>query len=136
MRRRTLFLALGGSLRCLFAASGAPSSIRGTLAVSDSPALIIEPGKRRLPLSGDEPTMGVLRDKRLQNVSLEAVGVETAGQFQIDPIHTKAMFVHKDGKRLLISYWCDVCYIRTYTPGICWCCQKETDLDLRESITD
>jgi len=55
------------------------------------------------------------------------------GHFEVDPIHTRAMFVHKDGKRLTISYWCEVCYIRTYTPGTCVCCQKYTDLDLKDA---
>jgi hypothetical protein len=32
----------------------------------------------------------------------------------------------------VITYWCDVCSIRTYTPGKCWCCQQETTLDLRD----
>ena len=27
-----------------------------------------------------------------------------------------------------------VCSIRTYTPGICYCCQDETALDLREKF--
>ena len=53
-------------------------------------------------------------------------------QFVVDPIHTRAMFVHKDGHVKVITYWCDVCSIRTYTPGPCWCCQKETLLDLRD----
>jgi hypothetical protein len=64
----------------------------------------------------------------------EAIGhFNSPDHFEIDPIHTRSMFVHKDGQRLMITYWCDVCYIRTYTPGTCVCCQKYTDLDLRES---
>jgi hypothetical protein len=87
-----------------------------------------------IALHGDDPTMGVLRDKRLDGVDLEAIGhFESPDRFEVDGIHTRALFVHKDGKRLMITYWCDVCYIRTYTPGVCWCCQKYTDLDLRES---
>jgi hypothetical protein len=30
----------------------------------------------------------------------------------------------------LVSYWCDICTIRSYTPGPCVCCQKDTTLDL------
>ena len=109
--------------------------IRGKLATSKTNPELNTGDGRRIPLTGDAPTIGVLGDDRLQGVDFEAAG--TPGEkFQIDPIHTKAMFVHKDGKKLMITYWCDVCYIRTYTPGICWCCQKETDLDLRESISD
>jgi hypothetical protein len=78
--------------------------------------------------------MGVLRDERLAGDDFEVIGhLKDPQHFLIDPITSKAMFVHKDGKRLYITYWCDVCYIRTYTPGKCVCCQKYTDLDLRES---
>ena len=67
-------------------------------------------------------------------MDFEALGhFRGAGRFLIDPIYKRAMFVHKDGKRLFITYWCNVCYIRTYTPGNCRCCQKYTDLDLTEN---
>lgn len=78
--------------------------------------------------------MGVLNDKRLAGMDLEAIGhFESPEHFEVDPIHLKALFVHKDGKKYQITYWCDICYIRTYTPGPCWCCQKNTDLDLIEA---
>jgi hypothetical protein len=78
--------------------------------------------------------MGVLNDQRLAGSDLEAIGhFESPDHFEVDPIHLKALFVHKEGKKLQITYWCDVCYIRTYTPGPCWCCQKYTDLDLIEA---
>lgn len=94
--------------------------------------LAIESGKK-VALTGDEPTQAVLRDKRLAGMRLEALGHYAApDRFEVDPIHTRALFVHKDGKRMQVTYWCDVCYIRTFSPGKCWCCQKETDLDLRE----
>ena len=54
------------------------------------------------------------------------------GRFTINPIHKRALFTYKDGRRLMVTYWCDVCAIRTYTPGICWCCREETALDLIE----
>jgi hypothetical protein len=88
---------------------------------------------RVIRLKGDEPTMGVLKDPRVVGSDFEVVGAFTTPEsFQIEPIHTRSMFVHKDGKRLIVTYWCGVCYIRTYTPGICWCCQDETELDLIE----
>ena len=111
-------------------------SVRGKLVQAEghAPTLLVA-GQKTLELHGDDATLGVLKDKRLADVDLEAVGhYVNPGLFEVDPIHTKAMFVHKDGKRLLITYWCDVCYIRTYTPGVCWCCQKYTDLDLRETV--
>jgi hypothetical protein len=116
--------------------AGVPGlSLRGTLVRSagDKPALEMGDHKQ-VQLDGDEPTVGVLNDKRLWGTDFEVVGhFNSPGHFEVDPIHTRAMFVHKDGKRLTISYWCEVCYIRTYTPGTCVCCQKYTDLDLKEA---
>ena len=83
-----------------------------------------------LLLTGDEATMGVLKDPRLAGADFEVHGKLEAGTVSVNPIHTRALFVHKNGKRLLVTYWCDVCYIRTYTPGRCWCCQDDTRLDL------
>ena len=86
-----------------------------------------------ISLSGDADTVGVLNDARLEGVEFEINGKsEAPDRFTVNPIHTRAMFVHKGGKRLLVTYWCDVCAIRTYTPGICWCCREDTALDLQE----
>jgi hypothetical protein len=135
---RRLFLLSAGLLRLAgFAfASVQGLSIRGKLTQSAGQKPALETGPNKLVyLEGDQATQGVLNDKRLWGTDFEAVGHFNApDRFEIDPIHTRSMFVHKDGKRLMITYWCDVCYIRTYTPGTCVCCQKYTDLDLRESI--
>ena len=125
-----LFTAVAG-----FAAVAAPntSNIRGKLTQRDGkPALELD-DHRVVALGGDEPTRGVLNDKRLAGVDMEATGhFANSGLFTVDPIHTKALHVYKDGKRHTISYWCDTCSIRTYTPGICWCCQQETALDMQD----
>src|SRR6266849_2081628 len=131
IRRLPLAFAALLTASCLAAVPGL--SIRGKLTRSGNrPALELN-DRELVVLEGDEPTMGVLNDKRVSETDFEVVGHFNApDRFEVDPIHTRAMFVHKDGKRLMITYWCDVCYIRTYTPGICVCCQKYTDLDLRE----
>ncbi|MEX2260854.1 MAG: hypothetical protein WD696_02825 [Bryobacteraceae bacterium] len=108
--------------------------IRGKLIQREGkpPALEIAPGKL-ISMDGDGPTVGVLKDPRLAGADLEAHGeFKSPELFAVAPIHTKAVFVHKDGKRLMVTYWCDICSIRTYTPGLCWCCQEDTELDLRE----
>jgi len=133
--RRVFHLTVG--LLCLkgYGLGGVPGlSLRGKLVRSadDRPALETTDPKP-VYLEGDEPTVGVLNDKRLWGTDFEVVGhFNSPGHFEVDPIHTRAMFVHKEGKRLTISYWCEVCYIRTYTPGTCVCCQKYTDLDLKD----
>jgi hypothetical protein len=121
-----------------YATEPTPATIRGTLLQRpNQPPAIQTADHHIISLDGDEPTKGVLNDKRLAGFDLEAKGHFTApDQFLVDPIHTKAMFVHKDGHVKVITYWCDVCSIRTYTPGPCWCCQKETLLDLRDPDQD
>ncbi len=77
--------------------------------------------------------MGVFLDKRVRGLTFQLTGVlQPSGTFEVGPIHTKSMVVLKDARKLFVTYWCDICSIRTYTPGICWCCQEETELDLRE----
>jgi hypothetical protein len=56
------------------------------------------------------------------------------GLFRVGPLHKRAMFVHQAGKRLMVTYWCAVCSIRTFTPGVCMCCQDETALDFKEKL--
>lgn len=110
------------------------SIVRGKLSASSSgdPGLGLEGGKF-VVLTGDPDTLGVLKDARLANTDFEVVGrYAEGGKFQINPIHMRALFTYKAGKRLMVTYWCDVCAIRTYTPGICWCCREETALDLIE----
>ena len=141
MRRRELFILLGASA-VSFAGGpatapspdGSPTKIRGKLTQADgaAPAIELSDG-RRINLESDEATRGVLNDKRLAGSDLEAAGhFSNAQQFTVDPIHTKALHVYKNGHRQSISYWCATCSIRTYTPGTCVCCQAETDLDLRD----
>jgi hypothetical protein len=134
---RRLFLLTAGLLRLAVSslASVAGVSIRGKLTRSPDQKMVLEVSPNKLvSLAGDQATQGVLNDQRIWGTDFEAVGhLNSPDHFEIDRIHTRSMFVHKDGKRLMITYWCDVCYIRTYTPGTCVCCQKYTDLDLRES---
>jgi hypothetical protein len=110
----------------------AASSIRGRLMPGRN---LLSPEGREVSLTGDASTISVINDARLTGSDLEAVGEAISpGQFRIGPIHERNLFVHKDGKRLMISYWCAVCSIRTYAPGVCMCCQEETALDLRDKI--
>ncbi len=135
MKEMRPWLTLLASLAAMCAvAAPEPASVRGKLVQRPGkpPAVETRDGKT-VALDGDEETRGVLNDKRLAGFDLEAKGHFTApDRFQVDPIHTRAMFVYKDGRARLITYWCDTCSIRTYTPGLCWCCQQETTLDLRD----
>jgi hypothetical protein len=104
--------------------------LRGTLKKS---ARLAAPGGREIILEGDTETSAVLRDSRLLGLELEAVGEwADAGRFRVEPVHERGLFVVRNGKPLVITYWCEVCSIRTYSPGKCMCCQEETQLDLRD----
>jgi hypothetical protein len=131
MQRRR-FLVLLPAAAALANASG--DVFRGRLAATPKPRLDMG-GGRVIQLQGDEDTLGVLRDPRLAGADFEVVGTRQGDTVTINPIHTAALFAHKDGKRLRVTYWCDVCAIRTYTPGLCWCCREDTVLDLRDPDT-
>jgi hypothetical protein len=136
VRRRQLLTGLL-FLPAFCLAADPATTLKGKLikGPGDKPALRTSDGKL-IFLTGDDDTVGVLNDARLANADFEVIGTSTGpDQFAINPIHTRAMFVHKGGKRLLVTYWCDVCAIRTYTPGICWCCRENTELDLRDPAT-
>ena len=108
------------------------TALRGKLI---QPSTLLTQEGRRIQLAGDASTIGVVKDSRVIGNELEVMGTFKApGEFEIGPIHTKSMYVLKNGQRLFVTYWCEVCSIRTYTPGKCWCCQEETELDLKERI--
>jgi hypothetical protein len=134
--RRRFLVLLPCAATALLGADTAGVPYRGKLVKGpgDKPALQTSDGKL-IFLSGDEDTVGVLKDKRLAGAEFEVIGTLNGDTVAINPIHTAALFVWKDGKRLRVTYWCDVCAIRTYTPGLCWCCREETALDLRDPDT-
>lgn len=120
----------------LSAASGrqaAPAeALTGTLELEDGRSVLKTSGGGAIRLEGDAATRAVLADVRLHGRRLEVLGKLLApDRFEVGPIHLKSMFVLEGSRRLLISYWCDVCAIRTYAPGKCQCCQEETALELR-----
>ena len=110
------------------------TAVHGKLIQRENQTPAIETADHKIiVLAGDGGTEHVLHDKRLAGLDLEAKGHFTASdRFQVDPFYTRALYVIKDGKRLMVTYWCEICSIRQYEPGPCWCCQRETKLDLHE----
>jgi len=97
--------------RLLRAASGASSPSKGVGLQSNRAA-----GSWSLLTATSRPRHP--HDKRLAGADMEATGhFATSGLFMVDPIHTKALHVYKDGKRRTISYWCDTCSSRTTRRG-------------------
>ena len=109
-------------------------TLNGKLAIhGTAPATLETADHKVIVLSGDDTTTKVLGDKRVDGFDVQVKGHFTApGKFQIDPSYEHSLLVHSEGRLKLITYWCDVCSIRDYTPGPCRCCQKETTLDLRD----
>ena len=138
MRRIALFPLAIFTVVCFADSPKTPetrsTAIHGKLIQRENQTPAIETADHKLiVLAGDASTEHVLHDKRLAGLDLEAKGHSTAAdRFQVDPFYTRALYVIKDGKRLMVTYWCEICSIRQYEPGPCWCCQRETKLDLHE----
>jgi hypothetical protein len=133
IRRRALVL-LSAAAASLARAADEVAHVRGRLFQNPSqPPAIDTADGRHVVCEGDEETIAVLRDERLKDSDFEAVGrFVTSNRLQILPIHERALFVYRGGKKLVVTYWCPVCSIRTYSPGKCVCCQKETEFDPRD----
>src|SRR4051794_24389763 len=126
------FAAAAVTLRA--AATEGKTVLRGKLA-SDSKgqAALRTTDGRSVPLHGDEETTLVLHDKRLLPYDFEVIGsLAPSRVFDINPIYMAALWAYQNGSRKRVTYWCDICAIRTYSPGLCSCCRNETQLDLRD----
>ena len=131
MKRRKLLGLLSFSVAAGLAAEPAATTVRGKLTQREGqPPQLEIAGRTPVALSGDSGTLAVLRDKRLAGSDIEAVGTFSGPDaFAVNPIHTKGLYLHKQGKRHTISYWCATCAIRTYEPDLCVCCREDTELD-------
>jgi hypothetical protein len=135
MKLSLCLLAFAGAL--LAADNIKTETLRGKLIIqADKPPVVETADHGRVLLDGDVPTIKVLHDERINGFEMQARGHFTApGRFTIDPQHTRALLVHDvhdHGRAKMVTYWCEVCGIRAYTPGPCVCCQAETELDLRD----
>jgi hypothetical protein len=132
-RRTAISLSLLAPAWALAPASTS-ARLRGRLVHSDGQPPILETADgRRFRLEADPESLAVLHDERVRTELFEAAGQPAPPDaFRLDPIYRKAMFVVRDGKPLVITYWCEVCAIRTYSPGRCQCCQDETAFDPRD----
>ena len=117
---------------CLLFGASEARPLRGKLIAGRK----LQVGKRVVELESDEPVGKVLDDERLFGRDVEVMGEAVGeGKFRIEEIHTKPVYIYAKGERLGVSYWCEVCYIRTYSPGKCWCCQEDTMLDPKDPNT-
>lgn len=88
------------------------------------PPVIQTADTKTYTVSGDEFTEAQMADPKLNGREMELEGRFTGpGQFEATQV-----FTIKNGKRYKVTYWCDICSIRTHMPGRCMCCQAETEL--------
>ena len=120
-----------------FAADSLPvhETLHGKLDLhAGKPPILATADHKRIMLEGDSTESKVLADPRVNGFEVQVTGHFAAnGHFVIDPSHHHPLLVEQNGHLKIITYWCDVCSIRSYTPGPCACCQKETALDLRDA---
>ena len=132
MTRRLWILALATGATGFSLWSQVEARLRGRLRAGRK----VESGGKQVEVTGDESVLAVLADDRVFGMDLEIEGHPGPdGRFVANPIHTKPIHTYQGEKRLIVSYWCEVCYIRFYKPGTCWCCQKESLLDPKDPNT-
>ena len=75
-------------------------------------------------LVADEGLESTLRDPQLAQRTWELRGSQLdGGRFGVERI-----FTIKDGQIHRVTYYCVICHITTHEPGLCMCCQGDTDL--------
>src|SRR5215470_16396468 len=103
---------------CMAADVRESTMLRGKLTVREGqPSSVETPDHQTVQLDGDDSTLKVLADGRLNGFEVQAKGKFTApGRFTIDPMHTRSLLVREKGHLKMVTYWCDICAIRAYTP--------------------
>ena len=118
-------MALALSVAVHGASVAGDQTLRGKLRQEPgkAPSIQTSDGKS-YTVSGDDFTKAQMADSKLNGREMELEGRFTGpGQFEASKLYTI-----KDGKRHLVTYWCDICSIRTHMPGRCMCCQGPTEL--------
>lgn len=108
---------------CCLAATG---SVRGRLApvADDEPLRLVMPDGESVELVLESGLESTMRDPQLATRLWEVRGQRTAeGRLGVEKI-----FTVKDGQLHRVTYYCEICHITTHEPGMCMCCQGDTDL--------
>lgn len=123
---RSTLVALGCVLACAGPLAAAERIFEGTLVRKDGVKVVLRAeGKDYEFGSAREPwLLPSLQDKRLDG---RAVRVE--GELLPDGrVKVNHFWIIRNGKLHRVRYFCEVCNIETLEPGICMCCQQETEL--------
>ena len=79
------------------------------------------------PVSPSDPNAAIFTDIRVRQRELQVTAKLNDKQL-LEIIHVQSI---RDGKLYDIYYFCEICNIRTYAPGLCPCCRNE--LEFRET---
>jgi hypothetical protein len=106
-------------------AADAKSSFEGKLGFLPGTGPVLEAKGRNITLSARTSYLfHTLGDERLRNREVRLEGTRLPdGSFKVEQLLT----VH-NGKLYRVRYFCEVCNIEAYEPGICVCCQQPTEL--------
>ena len=102
---RGCLIVLAAALCAFAASSDKTGTLSGKLVLNaEKPPAIATAGNKLVQLDGDGSTRKILGDQRLNGLEVQAKGHFTApGRFLIDPIHTTALAVRKDGHLKMIT---------------------------------
>jgi hypothetical protein len=78
-----------------------------------------------VPIMKEDRGRGFWKDARLRGIDLELMVRRYKGLPMVQVIRVYRL---KDGKKLELDYWCDVCAIPMYELKQCECCQGPTRL--------
>ncbi|HYK90514.1 MAG TPA: hypothetical protein VE398_17200 [Acidobacteriota bacterium] len=105
---------------------GAAATLDGKVVVEGRNPPQLQLQDKRIQLSIADDSIGeTLRDHRVAGKQMRLVGkFRDDGSFEV----TDFFVVHPDGLYRII-YFCNVCHITAFKPGICICCQQPTELE-------
>lgn len=129
-RRLLLPLALLPGLipLCVAVAGSAPFKTDyffGKVTRSGDARAFVTDDAKTYPLLKDRGSMMFFKDAKLLDRPMRLTGRVTGGRLQVVNVHSLVK-----GKLHDVYYWCEVCQIKRFEPGVCDCCGA--DLDFRE----
>lgn len=101
-----------------------PTVIEGKLATGGA-CPVLEANGKKYPLTAAKSyVQNTLADARLNGREIRVEGtIKPGGGLAVDHFYTV-----KNGKLYRVRYYCYTCHIAYLEPGICYCCQKPTDI--------
>lgn len=76
----------------------------------------------------NDPRAAIFEDERIRRERLRLTGLSQSD----DRIEMVAVHAVREDGLYRLYYYCEVCHIRTFAPGPCWCCQDP--FELREEL--